>query len=66
VFNGYHSGESPVYKPKEAYLSMKTMYSVLKGFHCVKHIPTDDANDYVLLFSEGKNLRFVVWTSPPQ
>jgi hypothetical protein len=59
----YHAGANPVYKPKEAYLSAKAMYTVLKGFHYVKRIATNDANDYVLLFSNGKELRLVVWTT---
>jgi hypothetical protein len=63
VFNEYQSGANPVYKPKEAYLSAKTMYTVLKGCHFVKRIATNDLNDYVMLFSDGKNLRLVSWTT---
>jgi hypothetical protein len=66
VFNEYKSGANPVYKPKESYLSAKTMNTVLKGFHFVKRIATNDEDDYVLLFSDSKNLRLVAWTSSPQ
>jgi hypothetical protein len=62
VENEYHFGANPVYTPKDAYLSAKTMNTVLKGYHFVKRIAINDANDYVLLFSDGKNLRLVVWT----
>jgi hypothetical protein len=63
VFHEYHSGANPVYEPKEAYLAAKTMYTVLKGFYYVRRIETNDANDYVMLFSDGKNLRLVAWTA---
>jgi hypothetical protein len=59
----YHSGANPVCTPKEAYLSAKTMYSILKGFNFVKRIATLDLNDYILLFSNGKELRLVVWST---
>jgi hypothetical protein len=53
VFNEYKSGANPVYKPKESYLSAKTMNTVLKGFHFVKRITTNDYKDYVLLFIDS-------------
>jgi hypothetical protein len=39
------------------------MLTVLKGFNYVKRIETNDANDYIILFSDGKNLRLVAWTA---
>jgi hypothetical protein len=62
----YHSGANPVYTPKEAYLTAKTMNSHLKGFHYVKRIATNENFDYVMLFSDGQNLRLAVWTSMTQ
>ncbi|HEY6436708.1 MAG TPA: hypothetical protein VIY47_08960, partial [Ignavibacteriaceae bacterium] len=62
----YHSGANPVYTPKVAYLSAKTMNYYLKGFTFVKRIATNEDFDYVMLFINGQNLRLAVWTSYPQ
>jgi hypothetical protein len=66
VLNEYHSGANPVFTPKESYFFAKTLSSVLKGYHYVKRIATDNVNDYIVLFSDGKNLKLAVWTTIAQ
>jgi hypothetical protein len=61
----YHPENNPVYTPKEAYLSAKTMISVLNGYHYVKRIATNDSNDYIMLFRNGRDLKIAFWTLSP-
>jgi hypothetical protein len=66
VQNAYNSENNPVYKPKEAYFTAKTLNSVLLKYHFVKRIATDDPNDYVLLFNDVDSLRLAAWTTSAQ
>jgi hypothetical protein len=62
VHNEYNSENKPVYKPKEAYFSAKTLNSFLSRYRFVKRIDTEDSNDYVLLFSDNNFLMITAWT----
>jgi hypothetical protein len=65
VANAYHAGDSPVYKPKPAYLAAKTLTSVLQGFQFSKRLALGKPDDYALLFRRGDELRLAVWTTSP-
>ncbi len=62
VEHEYHAGKNPVYTPKDAFISVKTLSSVLKGYHYVKRIATNNVDDFVLMFSDSKTVRLAVWT----
>jgi hypothetical protein len=66
VNNAYSSQDKQVYKPKEAYLSAKTLNSVLWRHKFVKRIATEDPNDYVLLFDDVGILVIAAWTTTAQ
>ncbi len=59
----YHADRTPVYDPKPAYRAAKTLTSVLDGFQFRKRIATGNADDYVLLFGRGDQLRLAAWTT---
>jgi len=65
VANAYHAGDSPVYKPKPAYLAAKTLTSVVQGFQFTKRLALGKPDDYALLFRKGDELRLAVWTTSP-
>jgi hypothetical protein len=68
VVYDYHSGQNPVYKPKDVYYVAEEMNAFLNGYHYVKRIATTDHNDYVLLFSNGNenSSRLAAWTTSAQ
>ncbi len=66
VLNQYNSGANPVYTPKDSYISAKALNSFLIGFRFVKRIATNDPFDYVLLLSNGNELRLAAWTTIAQ
>ena len=53
----------PVYDPKPAYLAAKTLTSLLAGFRFEKRLPQPSGDDYVYVFTKGKQQRFVAWTT---
>lgn len=56
--NSYHS------TPKLSYLSIQTLSRTLEGYRFSKRIRAQDANDYILEFSNGNKKRAVVyWTT---
>jgi hypothetical protein len=68
----FHSGlvrfpyqpDSPqVYSPKPAYFALKTLTSVLNGYRFSTRLPVGSPDDYVLLFTKGKDARLVAWTT---
>ena len=59
----YTPGTRPVYSPKPAYLALKTLSSVLDGYRFTRRLPVGGANDYVLLFTKGKETRLAAWTT---
>jgi len=66
VLNPYHKDRDPVYDPKPAYLAAKTLTTALNGFRFNKRLAVDSADDYVLLFSKGDEVRLAVWTTSLQ
>jgi len=63
VLNPYNAGRDPVYDPKPAYLAAKTLTTVLGGFRFNKRLAVGGADDYVLLFSKGDDVRLAVWST---
>ncbi|HLK61232.1 MAG TPA: cellulase family glycosylhydrolase [Chthonomonadaceae bacterium] len=51
------------YKPKPTYLAAQTLTRTLNGLPFNKRLSLASANDYCLLFGDGKNLRLAVWTT---
>jgi polysaccharide biosynthesis protein PslG len=47
---------------KPAYQAVKTLTRMIGGFHFNKRLTLEDPKDYVLLFSNGKDVRLAVWT----
>ncbi|HET6249629.1 MAG TPA: hypothetical protein VFE47_18215 [Tepidisphaeraceae bacterium] len=59
-----HPGE--VYDPKKAYWAVGGMNAHLGGFRFSKRLWTGNAEDYVLVFDDGKAQRLVAWTTDPK
>jgi hypothetical protein len=63
VFNSYYEGRDPVYEPKPAYLAAKTLTEFFNGYQFEKRLDIGDADDYLLVFRKGGELRFAAWTT---
>ena len=59
----YSADTRPVYSPKPAYLALKTLSGVLDGYRFTRRLPVGGANDYVLLFTKGTEIRLAAWTT---
>jgi hypothetical protein len=62
VLHPYRDGQEPVYEPKPAYLAANTLTTVLAGFRFSKRLPVGGADDYVLSFTKGDEVRLVAWS----
>ena len=62
VLNPYAAGKTPIYQPKPAYLAAQTLTRTLAGFRFQKRLPVGGAEDYVMAFAKGDDVRWVVWT----
>jgi len=65
VRHEYRAGREPVYDPKPAYLAAKTLTTVLAGFAYNKRLAVGSADDYVVMFSKGDEVRLAAWTTSP-
>jgi hypothetical protein len=63
VANTYHDGRTPVYDPKPAYTAARALTTFFSGYRFESRIETGRAEDYVLAFRKGDELRFAAWTS---
>ena len=63
VSNAYHQGREPVYDPKPAYLAAKTLTTFFSGYRFAERLNVGGADDYVLAFRSGDELRFAAWTT---
>jgi hypothetical protein len=63
VSNVYHDGRDPVYDPKPAYLAAKALSRFFSGYRFESRIDTGRADDYVLAFRKGDELRYAAWTA---
>ena len=63
VHNPFRAGQDPVYEPKQAYISARTLTGFVSGFRFTKRLWVGAPEDYVLLFSKGDEVRLAAWTS---
>jgi hypothetical protein len=63
VSNAYHEGRDPVYDPKPAYLAARTLTTFFSGYRFEKRLNVGSAEDYVLVFKRGSDLRYAAWTT---
>lgn len=63
VFNLYHDNREPVYDVKPAYLAAKTFTTVFNGYRFEQRLDAGSADDYLLAFRKGNDLRFAAWTT---
>jgi hypothetical protein len=63
VSRTYYSGRAPVYEPKPAYRSARTLSQIFAGYRFEKRLPVGAASDYVLLFRKGEERRIAAWTT---
>ena len=63
IYNSYHEGRDPVFDPKPAYLAAKTLATFFGGYRFEKRLEVGRADDYVLVFRNGDNLRVAAWTT---
>ncbi len=63
VYFTYHPGRNPIYRPKPAYLAVRTLATQLAGCRFVKRIKIGGADNYVLLFHGPKGNRIAAWTT---
>ncbi len=63
VLNEYHADRDPVYDPKPAYLAARQLTSFLRGHRFNKRLQVGGAGNHVLLFSKGRDVRVVAWTT---
>jgi hypothetical protein len=59
----YEPDSHPVYRPKPAYLALKTLTGALNGYHFGRRLPVGSPEDYVLLFTKENDARLVAWTT---
>jgi hypothetical protein len=64
----YEPDSYPVYRPKPGYRALKALTTVLNGYQFSRRLPVGSADDYVLLFTKGGDVRIAAWTtsSAPQ
>lgn len=63
VSNSYHEGRDPVFDPNPAYLAAKTLATLFSGYRFEKRLAVGGAEDYVLVFRQGGDLRLAAWTT---
>ncbi len=51
------------YKPKPAYIALKTLVDQLKGFIPIGRINIGDLNDYFIVFIADDKIKFAAWTT---
>jgi hypothetical protein len=59
----YEPDSHPVYRPKPAYLALKTLTGTLNGYRFSRRLPAGSPDDYVLLFTKENDTRLVAWTT---
>ena len=63
VSNSYHEGREPIYDAKPNYLAARTLSAFFSGYRFEKRLDAGGADDYVLVFRKGGDLRFAAWTT---
>jgi len=65
VHNRYQKGRDPLYDLKPAYRAMQALVANLRGYRFSRRLALGEADDYVLLFQQGDQDCFAVWTTGP-
>lgn len=55
--------KTPTYQTKSAYRAAQTLNTTLDGFQFNKRLAVGRPDDYVLLFSQGNQVKLAVWTT---
>jgi len=63
VSNKYHAGRNPVYDPKPAYSAVKTLTMELGDYRFVERVHVGGGDDFVLKFSQGREIGLAFWTT---
>lgn len=63
VRNAFHEGRQPVFDPKPSYFAAKTLSTFFSGFRFEQRLDAASAENYVLLFRKGSELRYAAWTT---
>jgi hypothetical protein len=63
VLNPYYKDRDPVYDPKPSYLAAKTLTGFIRGYRFNKRLAVGGENNFILLFSKGRDVRLAVWTA---
>ncbi|MCC6728467.1 MAG: cellulase family glycosylhydrolase [Chthonomonadales bacterium] len=58
----YHEGRDPVYDPKPAYIAAQALTTALRGYRFHARLMTGRAEDHVLLFARGDDVKLAAWT----
>lgn len=62
VRHEYHVGREPIYDAKPNYVAARTFTQAFNGFRFNKRLALGSSNDYLLLFSKGKEVKLVAWS----
>lgn len=65
VRNAYQAGRDPIYEPKPAYLSAKTLSGFFNGYKFTERLAVGSNDEYVLVFAKGGERRIAAWTTSP-
>ncbi len=59
----YFKDRKPVYNPKPAYIAAKTFNEIFRGFSYKRRLYVGNDDVYILVFSNGQNVRLAAWTT---
>jgi polysaccharide biosynthesis protein PslG len=62
----YRKGMHLVYEPKPAYIAAHTLMTELSGYHFVERLKLPSNDDFCLVFSNNKQVKWAVWTRDPK
>jgi hypothetical protein len=63
VHHALRHDAAELYEPKPAYFAAKTLADTFAGFHFDKRLDVGRADDYVLIFTDGKSQKVAAWTT---
>lgn len=59
----YNAGRDPIYDPKPSYTAARTFTQFFRGYAFNKRLSLQSPDDYLLLFSNGKDVKLAAWTT---
>ena len=63
VANAYYENRETVYDTKPAYLAARTLTTFFAGYRFEKRLEVGAAEDYLLMFRKGNDVRVAAWTT---